>query len=696
MMTLFVVHRTATADEACQYAELETAFREYVQDIDQAQVEKIQQQLNDGGYGPVSIDGILGVTTRLALQKVCQNFAVSMSDDIADDIVKMLETNSIVIQKEPLWRQTITGEPFKAWIDEKPLEEQRDAIKTLTEGPAEAIITLLNQFSSNVKSAIGQEKSPSDQTSTPACTKQKILPAVDGAEVYYLWQGDKKMDEDGAKNKNQEQCAQAVAKINPDVMAQLNTIKGVAYPNRKLFLQALENISPGTAADDQLQLLIESRNEGLTPPAPLQVEGDGCGCSRDFSSIVYGFYPSWMAQTDQVRQVDFSLFNRIGFYALTLDRNGTINNPLQWDDGRGGATFINMAHQYRVAVDLTLYASDWRSWNDAAINNAVNSTMASAMKKLHDRNAPLSTYLPAMIKNGSSPQADGVTLYFDDYTVSNDGRENIVKFVSRLSKRLQATGRNLNLNIMLGLDTNTLGDQSVFKDLSAILLKSEEEGPAKVDNVLIFLQESTSKAKKNIRRKIEDEFRGADRKAVLRKIIPVISPTGHERDPRGPFSQFTDDLIYLQDNFAGVGFWPLPLRGDNGIDTLRETLVKLYTSTTPSNRFGSMVSNLAPQLCQFACPNRWLFRIGFDLLAGMLLIYALFSIWLSGPRDFFKKHLFYFIAVITATIVIAVISLVCDPFWQKQADVVLIGIIVAGFAYALWRYVGRVTQLPLP
>lgn len=694
MMVFSAAPRVALSDELCEYTALETAFRDYVHGIDQSRVEQIQQLLNDSGYGPVEIDGVLGLNTRLALQKVCQEFAVPESDDNAAAIVERLETGAIVMQAAPEWHKTIASETFR-----KAADEQVALRETLATGTAEEIITLLNKFTAASVAPSQEQPAAPEPEKLPLCTQPPIQLPADGVTVHYRWLGEKQPEESPEEKK--EKCIQPENKLNPDLVAVLEVIKGVAYPSRKLFLQAVENVIEGNPVDGKKidyqpdQLLVQARNEAAAPPAPLQVKGDGCGCSREFDTVVYGFFPSWMAQKELVSQIDFSLFKRIGFYALTLDHTGAIGNPLQWSDDLGSATFINTAHKHRVAVDLTLHASQWRDWNDAAINNAVNSTMTSIMHTFTDRDAPLSTYLPAMMKNGSSAQADGVTLYFDDYTVPGAGREKIVTFVTRLSKRIEATGRKIALNIMLGIDTTAMANQPVFKDLEAILLKSEE-GPARVDNVLVFLQEPTSKAKKSIRIKIEDEFRGAHRKEVLRKIVPILSPAGHERDPRGPFSQFTDDLIYLQDNFAGAGFWPLPLPGDEGFGMISEKLIKLYTSATPSNQFGSMVSDFAPQLCQFVCPNRWLFRIGFDLLMAVLLIYALAAFWFSRPRELFKQYMPYFIAIIAVTVVIALLSLICDPFWQERADEVLVGIIVAGIAYATWRYVSRVKQLPLP
>ena len=671
----------AENDEICQYPEIESVFMDYVQTIDQVQVETMQDQLNSGGYGPVGVDGVLGEKTRQALQKVCMEFSITATDDLASKIVQMLEINTGVIQTYPQWRETIASDAFKTWLGGKTAEQQAQASQILSAGPAESILALLEEFSKT--SATVQQQTPSPDLKKPVMTLDS-LPA-DTPAVYYQWQGEKKPDEK----------EQAVVAIPPEILKPVGRLQGVIYANRMLFMKALKNAFTGIDVDYlpyQAQIVIEARREITATPEPIQLTGDGCGCSRDFSSVVYGFYPYWLTQPDKAQSVDFSLFNRIGFYALNLGQDGNINNALQWGEEWDSSGFIKMAHKYRVKIDLTIYTSDWRNWSDPVIDHAVNNVMENTM---HDFDKSNGKYIPAFMKSSSSARADGVTIYFDDYTSSANGRNNIVKFIAKLSKRLQESGGHIKLNIMLGIDMDTIDGQSVFKDLETILLDGDAS-QAKVDNILILLQESTSNSKKALRRKIEDEFHGAERKAVLRKIVPVISPLGHEKDPRGTFTQFTDDLIYFQDNFAGVGFWPLPLPGDEGDSTIKEKLVTLYTSTTTSNHLGGVANTIYPELCQFACPNRWLFRIGFDLLAAILLLYALLSIWFGALRELFAKYILYFIAAIIVTMVIAMVSLVCDPFWQKRADIVLVGIIAVGIAYALWRYVDKTTQPPLP
>ena len=104
----------------------------------------------------------------------------------------------------------------------------------------------------------------------------------------------------------------------------------------------------------------------------------------------------------------------------------------------------------------------------------------------------------------------------------------------------------------------------------------------------------------------------------------------------------------------------------------------------------------ATSLCSFACPNRWLFRIGFDLLAGVLLLYALLSIWVCRLRELSKQYFWYLLGAVLVTVAVFVVSLVCDPYWQQRADAVVIAILVFGSAYTLWKYISKTTRPPLP
>ena len=111
-------------------------------------------------------------------------------------------------------------------------------------------------------------------------------------------------------------------------------------------------------------------------------------------------------------------------------------------------------------------------------------------------------------------------------------------------------------------------------DLRPLLIEQSDDEEKIVDKVLVFLKRPTSEAKKLLRTRLEKgKYYGAERPEVLRSIIPIVPPSGHQfvkrQQPKGQgsnssdkdYSQFIDDVAYFNDNFGGIGFWPVPLLG---------------------------------------------------------------------------------------------------------------------------------------
>ncbi len=667
-------------DDACQFDSIKTAFQQYVQTVDKAQVEKIQGLLNEKAYGPVDVDGVLGRDTRLAFQRVCQAYVVKSSENLANDLVALLE-NSEQPQASP--------EPDASPAPQTSFEPEANP------DPQTSPETEVNPES---------EASPVQAIKPAVKAKAKLKPAQPvvhekGPRIFYRWSAseeeEKSADDEPAEKSAVEQATPEVV-IPDDVLEQLNKIQAIAYPNEVLFKEALQILFADSELTWQpyLGLILEQAYQPVSEkPERIQLDGGGCGCSRDFSSTVYGFYPTWLA-SGEVQTVDFSLFDRIAFYALSLNDEGSVQDLQQWSDASNVAAFIKLAHKHRVNVDVTISATGWRAWTDKVMDNAVRKVASTVRHKFAAANE---NALLSMLEGSSSLQVGGVTLYFDGYSTSEDNRHNIVSFITKLSEMLRDPDSDveLKLNVMLDVDMGSIEKQAVFKDLEAVLI-DEEDSRAPVDYVFVFLQEPTSDSKKVLRRKIEDEFRGAHRKIVLRKMLPVISPLGHQNDPRKPFAQFTDDLVYFQDNFAGVGLWPLPLDSDQDAATIKQLIIELYSSTNDSNRLGDMIEKYAPGLCQFACPNRWLFRLGFDLLIGLLLLYGVLAIWIYRLRILYKRYFLYFMAYLLVIVAVFLISLVCDPFWQERADAVVASVFLVGLVVLISRYVSKATRPPLP
>src|SRR5205814_5946054 len=119
---------------------------------------------------------------------------------------------------------------------------------------------------------------------------------------------------------------------------------------------------------------------------------------------------------------------------------------------------------------------------------------------------------------------------------------------------------------------------------------------------LVLLTEPTTQSKKKLRSTIEAGagLYGGDRRIFLRSVVPLLLL------PQASPEQYRDDLVYMQDNFGGVGFWPAPLTGQQFNADEQKAL---------RNTFGPETSvGVSDALCSVVCPNRWIFRLAFELL----------------------------------------------------------------------------------
>jgi hypothetical protein len=512
------------------------------------------------------------------------------------------------------------------------------------------------------------------------------------------------------QSKSDEQPKQGQA-LPDKLVERLKQIEGIAYPNQALFEQALRVLIQDELAvyeDYQDKILEQARQGPIKDFTTIQIAAADCGCSRDFSNLVYGFYPFWLVQTEtdedqgeaqgQPQQIDFSLFDRIGFYALSLSQEGEILNPLQWSNSENIAEFINQLHKYKVDVDLTVYATNWQDWSAKVMDKASSEVVKYATEKFSVTQADsLLQRLTASLQ-GSSARADGVTLVFDDYSKYAQKAGNIVAFIGKLAQKLKDLELDMKINILLGIEAKDLLLQqqtNLFSHLENILLK-DITSSATVDYLLVYLPEPTSDTKKALRRKVEDEFKGAERQEVLRKLVAVISPDGHDKDARGPFSQFKDDLIYFQDNFSGLGLWPLPLESNGAMKDIRYNLIDLYGEDENKDYLRAFADTISPQICQFACPNRWLVRVAFDLLLGLVIVYALLAVWFCRLKEWYKKYFLYFLMLPLVILGLILLSLACDPFWGQKRDFVIGFFVLILFAFVMIKTVGKMLRPPLP
>ncbi|MEN8178868.1 MAG: peptidoglycan-binding domain-containing protein [Pseudomonadota bacterium] len=503
----------------------------------------------------------------------------------------------------------------------------------------------------------------------------------------------------------------------PDyILEAVTPLKGNQYSNKQELKQAIdESLVKLTEKQkfNEFYLVLAQQARQVAPETldTIRWTGGSCGCSRDLpDDDVYGIYPFWLANevtvpegTDPAQaeqELDFSALTRIGYYGVYLDKQGGITKARHWTNAENEVGFVKAIRKYNSKLDLVVYTNAWSSWNEDTVANAA----ATVAKKLNlilppSRFEQIKSLLP-FTSNTRTTMGDGVTIYFDDYTNPKKlvKRNNITSFINKLYQELQNNSKPLSLNIMINVNWSELGERRELftEELQKILKRTELDVEPNVDLILVILEEPTTDNKKKLRSKIEDEFKGEDRRTVLRKIVPVISPMGHDKDPKKPYYQFTDDLIYFEDNFAGVGLWPLPPAQDSNAQEVNKLIVEYFKPNADQDFMERMVSLYVPQLCNYACPNRWQFRILFDIMVFVLILVATLSISNCHLREKIKGSPWPVLGLLAATILVFITSLVCDPFWNQRSDDITLSLLITALLFGLWRYVRKVNQGKLP
>ncbi len=511
--------------------------------------------------------------------------------------------------------------------------------------------------------------------------------------------------------------------IPPGVAKMLKSTAGIEYANRALFESALA-ANAGQSRDylRYLPKLIDlaRRDHKDYEPADIIWDGGLCGCVLDdLSGEVYGFYPYWLADGKK-QTLSFDVFTRIGYYAVSFDGKGKIVEPHNWSNEKG--RFLNEARLHRTDVDLVVYKK-WSTFLEEYKRN--NTIVESAAKSIVDMvNEELTQGIFNVAKpflslgNSSIPSmGDGITLYLDENPLrGSESGKLFEKFIKKLRAEIKDQKHRLKLNVIVPMetfgkpDTNT---QYLTRLIPEVSENDEENFKAQdyVDLFIVFLTEPTTQAKKKLRQTVENLFvdsgagpaiRGIQRRNLLRKLVPVITyhPNNLDKD------QLEADLTYSEDNFAGIGFWPIPVdkpKAEGGVN-LAEMLKEDYTrsgglrsvqSTTSMLKFFQYVKPVFDKplslVKKFVCQYRWPFRLLFDLLVIAVVIYVYLYYFKCFRRCF--RCLLGLIALLA---VVFLLRLFFDPFYSEmaQGNALLILLIVGILGYAIYRYNDKQQQFP--
>lgn len=436
---------------------------------------------------------------------------------------------------------------------------------------------------------------------------------------------------------------------------------------------------------------------------------NGCGCAPPYSQeMTYGFYPFWQAGGDTAQQLQFNVFNRIGFLGAQLTDAGTVMTagPVTSETSR----FVRTARRFGTRVDIVIHRSDWSGLLNAKdtevhIDRAVHDTIALADTPLTGTTTDLKRYL---LPFWDEPRHlfDGITLFFDNPPSDAAGKERFRlfyrSFVHKLILEMQKTGRTYTLNIiapdhMLGETGSAYGFEQLMDYIRLAQMPGNPRVPEGADpddyigttditvTVLAWLHEPTSGSKKELRARIDktDVIQGHRRVAFLNAVMPVLFHSGGEPDaPRASVdpARLDLDLAYFKWQYGGVGFWPLPRADASTGQTVNETIQRNY---------GLKSSSAFKSVCEVVCPHRTPVRLLFmALLLTGLVSFALY-VWVCAVRRLGRPFIVFLWLGGVATVLVGFSLLSCDPQLAKVRDgngplIALLAVAVAaGMYYSL-------------
>ena len=199
---------------------------------------------------------------------------------------------------------------------------------------------------------------------------------------------------------------------------------------------------------------------------------------------------------------------------------------------------------------------------------------------------------------------------------------------------------------------------------------------------LVLLHEPSGESNKALRRAIElsPALNGNDRRIFLRSVVPLLLL------PQASLGKYRDDLVYMEDNFGGVGFWPAPLMEHQMFDDEQAKALRTTFGPDPGTGVGEAV-------CGVVCPNRWLFRLAFELL---LLLWAVGFALLQWRCEWRSRYGRYVLLGGIPPLLVGAALLQCDPALEalREGNAQLVALIAIPVIAALWALLKRKEDKP--
>lgn len=469
------------------------------------------------------------------------------------------------------------------------------------------------------------------------------------------------------------------------------------------------------------------KRPAFDPTKQVLWNGAGCGCVLDaLQGEVYGFFPFWMAGPKQI--VDFSTISRVGYYGATFDDSGKLQ---QANDGRSfvdlaqasvglSDDFVSVAQRHQSNVLWVIQRNDWRTWarleknRKAQVLERVSDDIVRLLAtRLKNWTAEVSNHLPFGARFAPT-NGGGVVIFFDGYPDDPVSVGIFNQFIDKLRTDLRKTGAGERIDIMMRHDRVGHGvydygnlfrlimenDQNPSTDMLAKVTRERNRRP----HFLVLLDEPTTDSKKALRLSVEEGLHGEERQIVLRQIVPVIT-FDHDN-----WQQLQDDIVYAQDNFGGIGFWPIQLRGDgtaanagdrtggtggaSGADAViaavdptpgvQECTVTRSVSECLADYYQKPAGAQSSAVCKTVCENLYAFRLATKIML-LLLIGCGVAYYVSCRWRELMARYYHAPALVVAAVwlLLALALLFCDPFLRWLARGYMIPIFLVLFIIAL-------------
>lgn len=415
-----------------------------------------------------------------------------------------------------------------------------------------------------------------------------------------------------------------------DDIARLRAVEGGCDTNQQLMAdqRAYEVFHTLWPLLDRKMVLQETHAMPHAAPRADAWATPGCACGRHArDGPVIGFYPLWTDGTKH--KLDFGAFTRLDLYGLTADDAGVLRGP----PGMNGTelpddlvALMREAHAHNVSVDWVIARDDWRGWNanTRVDRQATLVKLKASILSLLDRPLPNGRQLLSTLGSlGLDPGptgGDGVALYLRHFPQVD--KDLFDAFVRDLWKAFDEMRPRRRLSLIV--DYDELGDPGAYdyRNLIGLVQETNHVEGNLADTVeqrlndlpvLVMLPEPTHDTKKALRGQIQDALHGEQSARLLRTLVPILEFDGVGTD------QLKDDIVYIHDNYFGIGFWPLSFAPSDGAAAGAGEVVNRLVSANfeRSDAIPPGLHHAFRLLCPQRLWLRWVFLVTLALALGV-------------------------------------------------------------------------------